>query len=438
MRGAKSTIAAVVVLVALGGYIYFYEWDTPAGGADEKEKVLTGVQSDAIEEVQIKAASGETSRVTKTGDGWQIVEPTKAEADASELSAVTSNLSSLEVQRVVDENPADLARYGLNPPRVDVGFRVKGEKTARHLLLGEKTPTGNDLYAKLQDGKRVFLVGSYLENTFNRTPFDLRDKSILEFDREKIDAIEVSRDGTTYQLARSGTDWKIAKPMPARGDYGAIEGLITRLSSGQMQRIVEPEPADLKQYGLDRPSVTAAVHSGSSRATLLLGNTEGGSVYAKDASRPMVFAVEESLATDLKKDVGEYRRKDVFDFRSFNAQRVEIARGAERFAFEKSKDKDGKEIWKNAAGQTADTAKVEDLLTKISNLRAQSFEPAAHASLNTPELTVTARFDNGKTETVRLARAGTDVRAARSDEPGAAKIETTPYEDALKALDALK
>jgi hypothetical protein len=152
----------------------------------------------------------------------------------------------------------------------------------------------------------------------------------------------------------------------------------------------------------------------------------------------MVFAVEESLATDLKKDIGEFRRKDVFDFRSFNAQRVEIARGSERYAFEKSKDKDGKEIWKNAAGQTADTAKVEDLLTKLSNLRAQSFEAAAHASLNTPELDVTARFDNGKTETVRFARAGSDVRGSRTDEPGAARIETTPYEDALKALDALK
>jgi hypothetical protein len=437
VRGATSTIAAVVVLLLLGGYIYFYEWDTPAGGPDEKEKAVAGLQADAIEEVRIKAAGGETSRVARTADGWQIVEPARAAADPAELSAVTTNLGSLEVQRVVDENPTDLARYGLNPPRVDVAFRAKGEKTFRHLLLGEKTPTGTDLYAKLQDGKRVFLVSSYLENTFNRTPFDLRDKSILEFDREKVDSIEITRSGATSQFVRSGTDWKIARPVAARGDYGAIEGLVTRLSSGQMQRIVEPAPADLKPFGLDQPDVTASVNVGSSRATLLLGRTEGGSVYAKDASRPMVFAVEESLATDLKKDIAEFRRKDLFDFRSFNAERVEIARGQERYAFEKSKDKDGKESWKNAAGQTVDTAKVEDLLTKLSNLRAQSFEPSAHASLASPELTVTARFD-GRTETVRTARAGSDVVASRADEPGSAKIETSPYEDALKALDALK
>lgn len=436
MRRFASTIAAVVVLIVLGGYIYLYEWDTPADGVEEKEKAFAGVESDAIEEVQIKAAGGETSRATKAEGGWRLVEPTKAEADPSEMSAVTSNLSSLEVQRVVEEAPADLGRYGLNPPRVDVAFRVKGDKNFRHLLLGEKTPTGGDLYAKLQDGKRVFLVSSYLENTFNRTPFDLRDKNILEFDREKVDSVEIASGSTTLQFVRSGTDWKIAKPIAARGDYGAIEAVVTRLSSGQMQRIVEAEAADLRQYGLDKPSLTATVNTGSARATLMLGKTEGGSLYARDASRPMVFAVEESVATDLKKDIGEFRRKDVFDFRSFNAQRVEVKRGTETYVFEKTKDKDGKEIWKKG-GQNADTTKVEDLLTKLSNLRAQSFESATHAALKAPELVVTATYDD-KSETVSLGRAGTDAYASRGDEPGSAKLETTPYEDALKALDALK
>jgi hypothetical protein len=80
---------------------------------------------------------------------------------------------------------------------------------------------------------------------------------------------------------------------------------------------------------------------------------------------------------------------------------------------------------------------VEDLLTKLSNLRAQSFEPTTHTALKSPELTVTATYD-GKTETVQFGRAATDAYAARADEPGSAKLETTPYEDALKALDALK
>jgi len=437
MGRVTSLVLAVLVLVGLGGYIYKYEWGQPVPSSEEdKEKVFAAVEADSIEEVRIAPANGESSRLVKAESGWQLVEPAKAEADASEISAVTSNLSSLEVQRVVDENPAKLAEYGLEPPRVDVAFRLKNEKEFRHLLIGEKTPTGGDLYAKRQNDKKVFLVSSFLENTFVRTPFDLRDKSILEFEREKVDSIEIASGATTVQFVRSGSDWKIAKPAAVRGDYGSIEGLVTRLSSGQMQRIVDADGKDLKKYGLDKPSATATVSTGSARATLLLGSTEGESTYAKDAARPMVFAVEESLATDLKKNVGEFRRKDVFDFRSFNASKVEITRGPESYTFEKTKDKDGKETWRSG-DKAADTAKVEDLLTKLSNLRAQSFEPGAHSSLKTPEVVVTATFD-GKTETVQFGRAGADVYAARTDEPGSAKLETTPYEDALKALDALK
>jgi hypothetical protein len=200
--------------------------------------------------------------------------------------------------------------------------------------------------------------------------------------------------------------------------------------------VVAPEAGDLKAYGLDRPMLTAAVLSGSSRATLLVGRADEGGRFAKDAARPEVFTVEESLFTDLAKDLAEYRRKDMFDARSFTANRIETRRGDETLAFEKSTD--GKETWRNAGGQNIDTAKVEDLLTKLSTVRAQSFEAAAHASLRMPALTVTVRFDDNKTETVTFGRSGTDVFAGRADEPGTARVDAMTFDEAVKALDALK
>jgi hypothetical protein len=205
-----------------------------------------------------------------------------------------------------------------------------------------------------------------------------------------------------------------------------------------MKKLVAAEETDLKQYGLDKPSVTATVSTGSARASLALGKTEKDAAYAKDLSRPIVFTVDPALATDLQKTVGDYRRKDVFEFRSFNANRVEIRRGADTLTFEKTKDKDNKEIWRTASGQTADTTKVEDFLTRLSNLRAQAFEQAQPAAMKSPEITATVRFDESKMETVTLGRSGNDVFAARADEPGAAKLDKTPYEETIKALDALK
>jgi hypothetical protein len=426
-----------VVLAGLGAYAYFVDSKRPAPGTETKEKPFT-VTAEQIEEFQLKSATGETSRVQKSGETWKIVEPESTDADSTAMSTLSSQLASVEIQRVVDENPGDLKQYGLNPPRIDVAYRLKGEKEFRHLFVGDKTPTGGDLFAKTPDKNRVFLIASYFDSTLNKTPFDLRDKSVLKFDREKADGLLLVKGTKEMQFSRMGTDWKITKPAAARGDYAALEGLLTRLSSAQMDKIITSDPKDLKDYGLDKPAQTATVIAGSSRATLLIGNKTEGGMFAKDASRPMVFVIEPTFATDLDKDVSEFRRKDMFDARSFSTNRIEIKRGSEMFAFEKTKGSDGKEEWKDAAGKMVDLMKVEDLITKLSNLRAQSFEASPNAALKTPTLTVTVRFDESKTETVNLARAGSDAFGSRADEPGDAKLEASVVDEVVKALDALK
>jgi len=229
----------------------------------------------------------------------------------------------------------------------------------------------------------------------------------------------------------------MVKPWAARADFGAVEGAVERLASAQMQSIVETEGGNLARYGLDKPTATLTVSMGSSRATLLLGRTENALVYAKDVSRPMIFTVAPTLRDDVVKPVADYRRKDLFDSRSFTARRIEITRGGEKLTFEKVKAGD-KDVWRNPAGKDADTTKVEDMLSRITALRAESFEIAAPAALKSPVMSVTVRFDENQTETVTFARDGSTVYAARPDEPGAGRVDATSFDEAVKAIDALK
>ncbi|HEY6614551.1 MAG TPA: hypothetical protein VIZ32_08530, partial [Vicinamibacterales bacterium] len=84
MRG-WSTLALVVVFAGLVGYIYFVDSKREPGGGTVKEKPFGSLQADDIEEVQIKSADGETTRLQKTDGKWQVVEPVKTDADTSEL-----------------------------------------------------------------------------------------------------------------------------------------------------------------------------------------------------------------------------------------------------------------------------------------------------------------------------------------------------------------
>jgi hypothetical protein len=436
MKGLKSTLLLLIVLVGLVGYIYYD--NRQEAGDDETEKAFASLAAEDIQEVQIKSADGETSRVQKADGAWRLVEPVQAEADESELSSITSSLASLEVQRVVDENAGDLAQYGLEPARVEVSFRTKNDQQPRRVLFGERTPTGGDLYARFPDQKRVFLVSSFLDSTFNKNTFALREKSVIKFERDKVERVEIDAGDRDVTLTKSGSEWRIVAPISARADFAAVEGSLERLSSARMQGIVDPTGGDLKKYRLDPPIATVTAVAGSLRATLLFGETENALVYAKDAARPMVFSVPPTLYTDIVRDLSEYRRKDLFDSRSFTINRIEIRRGSETTTLEKSKGAEGAETWRNAAGTEIDRMKVDDLLAKITGLRAESFDPTSAAALKSPELTVNVRFDDMKMEQVTFARTGGEVVAGRADEPGTAKVESAGYEDAIKALDAMK
>jgi hypothetical protein len=447
MRGLRTTIGLVVVLGGLFAYIYFVTWKQPADDAGPKqEKVFASLEADKIEELRIKSETGDTSALKKDKDGWRLVEPLSIAAADSEVSGLTSALSQLEIVRVVDEKPANLNDYGLGAPRIEVDFKAAGDKDFRRLLIGQKSPTGGNLFAKRNTEERVFLIPAFQEQTFNRRPFDLRDKAVLRFERDKVDHITIDSGGKTIELAKTGNDWRLTKPLQAASDYSTVEGLIGRIMSAQMKSIAAENatPADLKKYGFDKPAATVSLGLGSAKAGLQLGGkAEDGSLYARDESKPLVMTIDAMLADELRKGADEYRRKDLFAFRAYDANRLEITRGGQTVAFDKVKGATptDEDKWRRAGDKPVDVdkEKMSVLVAKLESVRAASFvDSTAKTGLDSPVMTVYAKFDEGKKEErVMFGKAGDTVYASRPGEPGAAKVSSTEFDELVKKLDEL-
>ena len=168
----------------------------------------------------------------------------------------------------------------------EVSFKTKGAKEFTTLQIGTKTPTGSDMYAKTAKDKKVFLVSGYLESTFNRTPFDLRDKKIISFDRDKVDRIEIRHGNSLVSLVKAKGEWRMNAPVDARGDFGAIEGLISKLQSAQMKAIVTEDPAEFSKYGIDSPTAEVTLVSGSAKAVVAFGTkTADNFIHVRDQSK---------------------------------------------------------------------------------------------------------------------------------------------------------
>jgi hypothetical protein len=331
---------------------------------------------------------------------------------------------------------------------MDVTFHVSGEKEPKRILFGDKNPTGVGVYAKLPNEKRVFLVGTSADTTFNRTTFDLRDKTALKFQQEKVDSLELVSKNQTIRLEKSGEDWKIVKPILAPADYVSVQGLLGQLQAAQMSTLKDKaeELKDLKQYGLDKPEVTAVIGMGPQKLTFELGSkVDATTFWGRDTSKPAIFTVANGLAEELRKKPFDLRRKEIFEFRPFNTSRFEITRGKDTRAFErvKSKEPNGSDTWKQVvpAEKTVDASNFEGMLLDFSNLRADAavdkIDPAM--GLAAPAATITVKFDDGKKEErVAIGQRGTDIYARRPDQPGALKLEMGKYEAAIKKLDSIQ
>ena len=438
MHGLKTTVALGAILLALVGYIFLVDSRIPT--EDIGGPLAFAVDADSIAAIDVTAVDGVTTRLTNTEGGWRLVDPVDAPADEAAVAALRSSLADMAIERVVDETPESLEPYALASPRIIVAF-LDEDGVQRELLIGDTNPTGGNLYAKLGDEARVFLIPAYLESTFNKSSFDLRDSRVLAIDAALTDGLDVTSADETRRLARRGGAWHIDAPISVRGDYAAISNLVNSLSTTRMEAIVSESVDDLAAYGLSSPALSVTAATEDDARVLLVGMPtpdEDGiqRYYAKNAGAPAVFTIPGSLFDRLTDGLSTIRQRDVFDFRPFSLQRLEISRDEQTRVWEKA-DADG-DAWLDGAGEPVEGSAVTDLLEALVALRAGVFQDDLHQTLITPDLTVTAQFDDGASEVVRFARAGDDVFATRDDEPGSVRLElTTRYAQVTQALDAL-
>lgn len=405
-----GTYVMVALAAGLGAWLYFVESRREKDEDKPKEKVFA-VLADAKDKVReiTLARPAETIQLVKGGEGWRLVAPQSVRADASEVESLLSALESLEVSEVVTETPRDLAAYGLAPPGATVTIVREGSPDALRLQVGNKTPEGGGVYAKLPTAARVFTIPSWSAASLEKKPFDLRDRSLLHVKRDEVKTLEVTGAAESYALARdAGGEWSFTRPLQTRAGRWSVDGLLGTLEGLRMESVAAEDARDLKPYGLDRPvwRVALGLADGTSR-TLEIGSSPADKQHhAREGSSRLVAVIPGAVVEDLGKGMSELRARRLLDVAAYEVAGFDVAAGGARrsYARSSSKDKDGAEVfkWKRTAPDASDldTNKVQDALFLIGGAEATSFidQPAGpeRYGLSAPALRIDLRHEGGK------------------------------------------
>lgn len=267
---------------------------------DLRDKRLADVPEEKdVKKVVIQREAG-TLEVSKNGDKWELLQPFRAPADKMDVESLLSQVKSAEAESIADEAATDLAKYGLDKPRVTVRVTDKG---GVHGIVFGKEAAGGKLYAAREGDKEVDLVAKTTFDALDKKPADLRERQLITLDADKITFVQLTNENGSVKLQKvGGGNWEIsgvADPKQRKAKSDTVQQVINSIRSPAFKH-VEEAPKDWAQYGLDKPVVTVQVNSGTGTSQIFsLGKkTPDGNYYARGVPNA-AFQVMSYVFNDL-------------------------------------------------------------------------------------------------------------------------------------------
>jgi hypothetical protein len=431
----RGLLAAVIVLAALGGVLYWSnrkqkaDAAKPAADTTATTKILS-IPEDQIKEISLKKTGAEPIVLQMGVDGkWQLSAPKPLRADQDTVKSLVSSLATLNADKVVEDKAADLSPYGLNAPTLDVTVTKKDGKS-QDFQVGDDEPTGGGAYAKLAGDAHVYTIASYVKTSIDKTPNDLRDKRLLTFDQDKLTRVDLQpAKGETLEFGKNNqNDWQILKPKPMRADGSQVEELIRKLKDAKMDATISDDDAKkaAAAYASGTKVAVASVTDSSGTETLEVRKDKDKNYYAKSSAVDGIYKVTADLGDGLDKKADDFRNKKLFDFGWTDPGKIEIGKAT----FEKTGDK-----WMSGAKQM-DAPSVQSVVDKLRDLASAKFPDAGGGS---PVLDITVTSNSGKrVEKVSITKQGDTYFAKRENEPSIYQLDGKAVEELQKAASEVK
>ena len=166
----RVTVGLLVVLIALGAYVY---WGAPAGSpvgpTPTTKDAPPPTEIWALDEGQIQAVSvrrgGQEAGVERAGEEWRLT-PSGEPADRLRVNSLIFRLATIRsTYRVA--NATNDAEFGLAQPAMVATVKLTSGET-RTLTVGGKAPAESGTYVRKDGDPSIYLISNALAQDLER------------------------------------------------------------------------------------------------------------------------------------------------------------------------------------------------------------------------------------------------------------------------------
>jgi len=329
----RNTIIVIVLLVMVGGYALYVGHHSLPG---KNHPPFTLAASD-IASIELRSPSQDIA-VERDKDGsWRLTKPIVASADQTTVDSLAGAITDLDITDTVEENPVDLAGFGLARPAVAVTVTTKDKRVLPAIMVGKETPVGNSAYIKMSDRPAVLLVAASFPANVEKSVDDLRSRALIALRPAAINRIVIAPAGNAagLELEREGDNWMITKPERTAADGAAVQQFLDTVTAGQVSEFVDDKPSDLTKYGLANPSLRVTLYGGKDNheESLLFGfklpEAYKNAIYVRrgEGSAQPIASVADYLFNAANKTFDDLRNKTLLAFDQSGVERIAVAGG---------------------------------------------------------------------------------------------------------------
>ncbi len=405
----------------------------PASANEWRDTALLDLKDYTLDRIEVRnAARNFAIELNPTNKTLYLSKPSVARASAPKVEAMLRKVQTTQVRFVTDDPRADLDEYGLRPPAAELVFG-QGTNDLVTVQFG-KSPTNDSsvVYARRMSQTNIVLVPRTVFDALQTSHAELRDRHLLSFVPEAVDAIDVVGEEVFSVRRQTNGIWSVTQPQPMPADSDVIRDWLAQLSflEGNIEKDVV---TDYAPYGLTAPARKYILKGGSTNANgtvtnrilarLEIGARKENQVFARGED-DAVYSLSAGLFNRLPAAAWQLRDRRVWSFTTNQVTKVTVRHRGYTREFLRAPSGE----WSLAPGTQGiiNTFALEEMLFRLGDLRAVSWVARGDAHRSQY-----AFADNGYKLTIEL-RLGDRTRALAlefSTRPPA------PYPLALAAVD---
>ena len=368
--------------IALAGALFaFYEYkkaeqEKAQKAADEKflDKHIKDLKAFRIKK------KGAVLSIAQEGKGWVLKQPVQDQASWAQISRWMDEITNQKVQEIkgIDEIKWEDWHLSDQAGLVEMDF---ADGSSLSFSVSEKSSFDGKYF--IRKGDRLFVGERYFNNEVNEKNFEVfRSKSLLPAGAPHAEKIQFHGLKGQFTLLWDNYKWSLegAQENSLPLDFDRLDGWWTDISSLKADSVKEKATNSvLRKYGLNRPKLKIIFHSNfgkdSEEYSLKLSPIKDEKAFVALSHRDFILELSKEDAKLLPLSLDEVLDHSFpFKYEKSRASQIQISAGDQTAVFKK---KEGVWAWADPSDskKSLDNQKIEDILSKISQLKGEKYAP---------------------------------------------------------------